>query len=223
MSARSQPIPAPVPRYIVVEGPIGVGKTTLARRLADSFQYETLLEAPAENPFLDRFYEEGRRNALPTQLFFLLQRAEQLRRLRQEDLFQQVRVADFLIDKDRLFAELTLDEHELALYAQVYDHLTIEAPTPDLVIYLQAPRHVLMDRIQRRAVPAERHIDEGYLDALIEAYTRFFHFYDSAPLLIINAAEIDLVGDDGQYERLVEMVRTFKSARSYFNPHPSLI
>jgi deoxyadenosine/deoxycytidine kinase len=223
VSARSQPIPAPVPRYIVVEGPIGVGKTTLARRLADSFQYETLLEAPAENPFLDRFYEEGRRNALPTQLFFLLQRAEQLRRLRQEDLFQQVRVADFLIDKDRLFAELTLDEHELALYAQVYDHLTIEAPTPDLVIYLQAPRHVLMDRIQRRAVPAERHIDEGYLDALIEAYTRFFHFYDSAPLLIINAAEIDLVGDDGQYERLVEMVRTFKSARSYFNPHPSLI
>lgn len=211
------------PRYIVVEGPIGVGKTTLARRLADSFGYETLLEGPAENPFLDRFYVEGRSNALPTQLFFLLQRAEQLRRWRQDDLFEPVRVADFLMEKDALFAELTLDENELELYRQVYSHLTLEGPTPDLVIYLQAPTPVLLDRIRQRGLPAEQHIDDEYLDGLVEGYARFFHYYDAAPLLIVNAAEIDLVNDDAQYERLVEVVRGARTPRSYFNPHPTLI
>ena len=214
--------PAP-PRYIVVEGPIGVGKTSLAQRLAATFGYETLLEKPAENPFLSRFYAERRSNALPTQLFFLLQRAEQLRTWRQEDLFEPVRVADFLMEKDQLFAELTLDEAELELYRGVYEHLTIEAPTPDLVIYLQAPSDVLLERIRRRGIPSERTIEADYLDALSEAYARFFHFYDRAPLLIVNAAEIDLVEDDDQYQRLVEVVLSPGSVRSYFNPRPSLI
>ncbi|HSG88690.1 MAG TPA: deoxynucleoside kinase [Pseudomonadales bacterium] len=211
------------PRFIVVEGPIGVGKTTLARRLADSFGFEVLLEGAADNPFLDRFYAEGRRNALPTQLFFLLQRAEQLRAQRAEDLFKPSQVADFLLDKDRLFAEITLDENELALYDQVHAQLDIEAPKPDLVIYLQAPPPVLQARIRQRAIPSERHIDDAYLESLVEAYARFFHFYDDAPLLIVNAAEIDLVHDHEQYERLVDVVRDFRSVRSYFNPQPSLI
>lgn len=207
----------------MVEGPIGVGKTSLARRLAESFGYGLLLEQPADNPFLERFYAEGRANALPTQLFFLLQRAEQMRQLQQEDLFGEVMVADFLMEKDRLFAELTLDADELGLYEQLYEHVTFEQPEPDLVVYLQAPVPVLMERIQRRGIPVERHIDEEYLTTLVEGYTRFFHFYDSAPLLIVNAAEIDLVNDDAQYHRLVDVICTSHISRSYFNPQPSLI
>jgi len=220
MTARREPS---FPRFIVVEGPIGVGKTSLTERLAATFGYQTLLEAPQDNPFLARFYAEERRHALPAQLFFLLQRAEQLRNLRQEDLFGAGTVADFLIDKDRIFAELNLDENELDLYRQVYAHLTIEAPPPDLVIYLQAPPPVLASRIQRRGIPAEQHIDTRYLEELVEAYTSFFHFYDAGPLLIVNAAEIDLVNDQSQYERLVEVIRTASRSRSYFNPHPTLI
>ncbi len=223
MTTRREPLPDNAPRFIVVEGPIGVGKTSLARRLADTFGYDTLFEAPEDNPFLARFYAEERRHALPTQLFFLLQRAEQMRNLHQDDLFGDGRIADFLIDKDQLFAEINLDADELALYQQVYDHLTIAAPVPDLVIYLQAPPPVLAQRIARRGVPAEQHIDQGYLERLVEGYTRFFHFYDSGPLLIVNAAEIDLVGDQQQYERLVEVVRNAGRSRSYFNPHPTLI
>lgn len=212
-----------LPRFVAVEGPIGVGKTTLAKRLAESFNYETLLEPAYTNPFLEKFYLEGENYALSTQLYFLLHRAQQLTELRQDDLFQPVRVADFLMEKDRLFAELTLNEEELALYNQVYAHLTISQPIPDLVIYLQAPRETLLTRIKRRGVSAEQYIRPEYLEALNEAYARFFHFYDAAPLLIVNASEIDLVNDDAQYERLLAEILEFRGPRHYYNPQPSLL
>ena len=183
--------PAELPRFVAVEGPIGVGKTTLARRLSESFRYPILLEPADENPFLDRFYREGGRHALPTQLYFLLHRARQLAQLGEGDLFHPVLVADFLIQKDRLFAQITLDANELILYDQIYQKLAINTPTPDLVVYLQAPADVLIERIRRRGIASEQHITHDYLAALIDAYTRFFHFYDDAPLLIVNAAEID--------------------------------
>jgi deoxyguanosine kinase len=214
---------ADLPRFIAVEGPIGVGKTTLAKRLADSFNYETLLEPAYTNPFLEKFYREGENYALSTQLYFLLHRAQQIAELRQDDLFRPVRIADFLMEKDRLFAELTLNEEELALYNQVYAHLTISQPVPDLVIYLQAPKETLLTRIKRRGVSAEQYIRGDYLEALNEAYARFFHFYDAAPLLIVNASEIDLVNDDAQYERLLHEVLHFQGPRHYYNPHPSLL
>ena len=214
---------ATLPRFIAVEGPIGVGKTTLAKRLADSFNYETLLEPAYTNPFLEKFYREGENYALSTQLYFLLHRTQQLAELRQDDLFRPVRVADFLIEKDRLFAEIILDEEELALYNQVYAHLTISRPIPDLVIYLQAPKETLLTRIKRRGIAAEQYIRPEYLETLNEAYARFFHFYDAAPLLIVNAGEIDLVNDDAQYERLLMEILEFRGPRHYYNPHPSLL
>ena len=161
------------PRYIAVEGPIGVGKTTLTKRLADSFNYELLLEKSEENPFLDRFYKNPKQHALSTQLFFLFQRAQQLQDLRQNDMFEPVRVADFLIDKDQLFAEQNLEPDEFELYLNVYRHLTIDAPAPDLVIYLQAPTNVLLDRIQKRAVESEQLIELTYLKNLNEVSRAF--------------------------------------------------
>lgn len=214
---------SPAPRFIVVEGPIGVGKTSLARKLADSFGFHSLLEAPASNPFLERFYQQGRQHALPTELYFLLQRARQLDELKQQDLFTTGTVADFLIDKDRLFAEVNLDEHEFALFQQVYDQLTLDPPAPDLVIYLQAPPAVLAQRVLQRGVRSERHISHHYLEALADQYARHFHFYDASPLLIVNAAEIDLVNDEPQYARLVDVIRETTSGRQFFNPHPTLI
>src|SRR5512147_1962298 len=214
---------AELPRFVAVEGPIGVGKTTLARRLSETFRYPILMEPAAENPFLDRFYREGGRHALPTQLFFLLHRARQLSELGEGDLFHPTLVADFLIQKDRLFAEITLDANELQLYDQIYRKLAINTPTPDLVVYLQAPADVLMERIRRRGIAPEQHITEDYLAALIDAYTRFFHFYDDAPLLIVNAAEIDFVNNDAHYEQLVARIKHMSGMRQYFNPHPKLI
>ena len=207
-------------KFIAVEGPIGVGKTSLAKRLAASFGSELLLEGPDQNPFLERFYKNPRQAALPTQLFFLFQRAHQLQELRQTDLFQPVRVADFLIDKDRLFAQVTLEHDEYRLYQQVYDHLTLEAPQPDLVIYLQAPVDVLVERIRMRGNAYERNIEVAYLEQVTQAYTQFFHFYDAAPLLIINTATIDLVNNDNDYKTLLEQMRTMRGGRQYFNPLP---
>lgn len=206
--------------YIVVEGPIGVGKTTLARRLAESFGSELVLEAPEENPFLARFYGNPRRHALPTQLFFLLQRARQLQELRQSDLFNPVRVADFLLEKDRLFAALTLAADELDLYERVYGQVIDFAPAPDLVIYLQAPVPVLMERIVQRGIPYEMDLEPAYLQRVAEAYTAFFHDYSAAPLLIVNATDIDLAHSEQDYALLLEHVRTLRRGRHYFNPLP---
>lgn len=211
------------PRFIAVEGPIGVGKTSLARRLADTFRSEILLELPQENPFLERFYHDPQRNALATQLYFLLQRARQMQELRQNDLFETVRVADFLIDKDALFARQNLDDDEFALYQQVYAHLTIDAPAPDLVIYLQAPASVLLQRIHKRGIAAEQNIQRDYLERLNEAYAEFFHYYERSPLLIVNCAEIDLVNNDEDYQLLLAQIQSSTSGTHYFNPKPALL
>ncbi|GAB4300323.1 MAG: deoxynucleoside kinase [Thiohalomonadaceae bacterium] len=208
------------PRFIVVEGPIGVGKTTLARRLAETFGSELMLEGADENPFLERFYQDPRSAALPTQLFFLFQRARQLQSWRQGDMFAPVRVADFLMQKDRLFAQLTLDDDELRLYEQAYEHLTLDAPLPDLVIYLQAPVEVLLERIRRRSRRYERQLSADYLRRVAEAYTQFFYQYDQTPLLIVNATEINLAQGDADYAQLLEQVRSMRSGRHYFNPLP---
>lgn len=211
------------PAFIAVEGPIGVGKTTLAKYLARTFNYETLLEQADENPFLSKFYADPKSAALPTQLFFLFQRVQQINSLRQGDMFEPVRVADFLIDKDKLFAEVTLDSDELTLYQQVYQHITVDAPRPDLVIYLQAPVDVLLDRIKKRGHEAEQNINAQYLTDLNEAYTRFFHYYDEAPLLIVNTAEIDWVNSAHDYTQLVEYMLTINNGRHYYNPQPSIL
>jgi len=207
-------------RYIVIEGPIGVGKTSLARRLADSFGSELILEDAASNPFLDRFYNDPKSAALPAQLFFLFQRAQQMQLLMQDDMFTPVRVADFLMDKDRLFAEFTLTKDELNLYQQVADNLSVESPKPDLVVYLQAPVDVLRERIIRRNIKAEQLIDHDYLSRLVNVYSRFFHDYHDAPLLIVNAAEIDPVNNDDDYQLLLKRILSMKNGRHYFNPLP---
>jgi len=210
-----------LPRFVAVEGNIGVGKTTLAKRLARTFNYDILLEQADENPFLERFYLDRKRHALPTQLFFLFQRTRQFQALRQSDMFEPVRVADFLIDKDPLFARITLDSDELALYNTVYEQLTINAPRPDLVVYLQAPVDVLMQRIRQRGHMAEQAIDRHYLNQLNEAYTQLFHYYSASPLLIVNATGIDLANNPQDYKQLVEYMLTIKSGRHYYNPAPA--
>lgn len=205
-------------RFIAVEGPIGVGKTSLARRLGRSFGSELILEQADENPFLERFYRNPRAAALQTQLFFLFQRTRQLEDIRQHDLFDTVRVADYLLDKDRLFARLTLDEEEFALYEQIYARLATGTPVPDLVIYLQAPIDVLLERIGRRGIRYEQHIEHAYLEKLQEAYARFFHAYAASPLLIVNAAQADFVGNERDYEQLFEQICRIRHSRHYYNP-----
>jgi deoxyguanosine kinase len=204
-------------RFIVLEGPIGVGKTTLANKLAESLGAERVLERAEDNPFLERFYRNPRAGAFPAQLYFLFQRAQQLAALQQQDLFAPVRVADYLIDKDRLFARVTLDDEEYRLYEQIYEKLAIEAPKPDLVIYLQAPVDVLLSRIARRGVPHEHFIDRGYLERLNDAYARFFHEYDAAPLLIVNAAAIDPINQSADYDELLSAVTRMRRGRLYYN------
>jgi deoxyguanosine kinase len=202
----------------VVEGPIGVGKTSLARRLCTSLEAEPVLEQAAENPFLERFYRNARDGALPAQLYFLFQRAQQLAALKQQDLFAPRRVADYLLEKDRLFARVTLDDAEFALYEQVYAKLDVQAPKPDLVVYLQAPVDVLLERIAKRGIRYEQQIERAYLERLNEAYARFFHEYESAPLLIVNAASIDPINNEADYEELLAATQRMKRGRLYYNP-----
>ena len=209
---------APAQRYIVIEGPIGVGKTSLARRLAGTLEAELVLEQDAQNPFLERFYKNPKSGALPAQLFFLFQRAQQLGSLKQQDMFAPRRVADYLFEKDRLFAGLTLDQAEMALYDQVASRLAVDPPKPDLVVYLQAPVETLLQRIAKRGIGYESGIDAAYLARLNDAYARFFHEYDRAPLLIVNAASIDPVQNQADFDELVGAIRRMKKGRMYFNP-----
>jgi deoxyguanosine kinase len=211
--------PPDVPhQFIVLEGPIGVGKTSLARRLCESLEAEAVLEQAAENPFLERFYRNPRDGALPTQLFFLFQRAQQLAALNQHDMFAPTRVADYLLEKDKLFARVTLDDAEFALYEQVYAKLDVQSPKPDLVVYLQAPVDVLLERIAKRGIRYEQQIERTYLERLNEAYARFFHEYESAPLLIVNAASIDPINNQTDYDELLAAIQRMKKGRLYYNP-----
>ena len=213
----------PLPKYIAIEGPIGVGKTTLANKIAATFNYDAFLEQPAENPFLKNFYRNPSQSALATQLFFLFQRMQQIQDLKQRSLFEAVRVADFLIEKDRLFAEVTLSNEEMDLYDKVYDHITLDAPSPDLVVYLQAPIDVLKDRITKRGNINEQYLTLEYLEKLNDAYSRFFLDYNDAPLLIINAADINLESNEADYESLITTIMSNPKGKNFINPQPSII
>jgi deoxyguanosine kinase len=204
-------------RYLVVEGPIGAGKTSLARRLAGRLSAELMLEQPAENPFIARFYQDMARYALPTQLFFLFQRARMIEPLKQPDMCARPTVADFLLEKDLLFARVTLSGDEYSLYQKIYESLRPQAPAPDLVIYLQAQPAVLAERVRRRAAGFERGISEEYLALLAESYARFFYHYTVAPVLIVNSENLNFVERDADFELLVSRMRGMKSRREFFN------
>jgi deoxyadenosine/deoxycytidine kinase len=204
-------------RHIVIEGPIGVGKTSLAKKMAEKLRGEVLLEQPDENPFLAKFYKDASRYALPAQLFFLFQRVNQLRSLAQRDFFETLMVSDFLIDKDRLFASITLDEEELKLYRQIYDNQRPHAPTPDLVIYLQAPTETLIERVHKRGIGYEQGISASYLKELSETYSRYFYHYDEAPLLIVNTQHLNPIDNEEDFNLLVRQIETMRGKREFFN------
>ncbi|WON73129.1 deoxynucleoside kinase [Nitrosospira sp. Is2] len=204
-------------RYIVIEGPIGAGKTSLARRMATRLGCELLLEQPAENPFLEKFYGDIPRYALSTQLFFLFQRVNQLQELAQIDMFSNTTVSDFMLDKDPLFARLTLNDAEYDLYRKIYHHLQPEAPLPDLVIYLQASPSTLVERVKRRGNAFENKISEEYLWQLADIYTRFFHQYEAAPLMIINSENLNFADRQEDFDLLLKQVEQMRGPREYFN------
>jgi len=204
-------------RYVVVEGPIGVGKTSLARRLARHMGASTLLEKPDENPFLAKFYQDPVRHALPTQLFFLFQRGDEVRELAQMDLFQTSTVSDYLLDKDMLFARLNLNEEEFALYQQIYRTLQLQAPAPDLVIYLQAEPQTLAERGRPRAKSYEQTISEAYLSRLTQSYSDFFYHYDAAPVLMVNSEHLNFVEGDEDFDMLLRRIGEMRGPREFFS------
>ena len=216
-----------LPKFIAVEGPIGAGKTTLTKLLADSISYETFLEKPSENPFLPDFYINPSQAALATQLFFLFQRVKQIQELKQGDIFLSNRVSDYLLDKDKLFAKATLSSEELKLYEQIYQYLAFDLPTPDLVIYLQAETKTLYDRVMHRGIEMEKTISFEYLDLLNETYKEFFFDYERSPVLIVNSDYLDLQTNQSDYNLLLKKLLDYfnkpEGSKMYFNPSPTLI
>jgi deoxyadenosine/deoxycytidine kinase len=204
-------------RYIVIEGPIGAGKTSLARVMSERMGGSAMLEDPDSNPFLPGFYQDRARYALPTQLFFLFQRANQVRALKQPDLFSGLTIADFMLDKDLLFARLTLNDDEFALYRQVYAQLKPQAPVPDLVIYLQASTETLIERVRRRGVAYERDIPDDYLARLAETYARFFYQYNASPVLIVNSENLNFIDQPGDFALLLQRVAAMRGPREFFS------
>jgi len=206
------------PKNIIIEGPIGVGKSSLSKKLAASLGSSLLLENPAENPFLERFYKSPKRYSLPTQLFFLFQRVQQLADAEIQALTGVGQVSDFMLAKDPMFAQLTLDDEEAVLYQQVYQSLCIDAPRPDLMIYLQAPVATLQGRIKKRSIKYEQSIADGYLEKLSDAYTHYFHHYNESPLLIVNAADINPIDNDDDYYALLTHINQIEAGKHFFNP-----
>jgi deoxyadenosine/deoxycytidine kinase len=205
--------------YIVVEGPIGCGKTTLAKMLADKFPVDYISEKAEANPFLPRFYQDAQRYSLPTQLFFLFQRANQIKDLSQRDMFAKPIIADFFLEKDPIFARLNLDDEEYALYHNIYQHLQLKAPKPDLVIYLQTPIDALMERIEERSVSYEQDIPREYIERLANAYSEFFHNYDASPVLIVNNEKLNILKNDDALDLLLNRIMQIKGQREFFNPN----
>ena len=211
-----------IPTNIAIEGPIGIGKSTLAKNLAYSFNYRAILEDSAGNPFINRFYQDPKSVALQTQLYFLFERIKQAKNLQQDDLFAKPVISDFLIDKDLLFAQVVLDDDELNIYQQIYQHLTFNLPRPDLVIVLQASTEALAEKIRKNGQHLGQNISIEYIQRLNEAYTQFFHHYQRAPVLLVNVTDIDLHNNIEHYKKFIEFMLTVKSGRHYYNPNPSL-
>lgn len=208
----------PLPRHIAVEGPIGVGKTSLTRRLAHHFGWETLLEGADENPFLPDYYRDPARHALATQLHFLCQRTQQLQALAQRDLFSPGLVADFMFEKDRIFAEISLNAEEFRLYEEIFTRFAPRVPTPDVVIYLVAPIRVLKARIAQRGIACEQRILPEYLGSLRAAYDRLFRDYQAAPVLLVETDRVDLLHDPRHFAVLTRALEAGVKGRQLLEP-----
>jgi len=210
-------------KYIIIEGPIGVGKTSLSNKLALEWDADLVLENIDDNPFLSKFYKNPREVSLQTQLYFLLTRTRQVQAFKQQDIFSNTRVSDFMLQKDRLFAQVTLNNEEYDLYDQLYSYMTVDIPKPDLIIYLQAPVSTLMKRIKKRGRDFEKYIDTEYLERLNAMYLKFFNTYNTSPLLIVNAEDIDFVNNKNDYKNLLDKIYSIEKDRHYFNPLASII
>ena len=210
-------------RFIAVEGPVGSGKTSLARRIAEHVDGKLILEEPEKNPFLENFYKDPRSNALPTELSFLFQRSKLLESINQEELFSSQSITDFLFDKDIIFTELNLTQEEIELFHKVKRSLSIKPPEPDLVIYLQAPIDVLMTRIKMRSPSIDRSIDKDYLEKLADSYAKFFYHYDNAPVLVVNAESIDPIHNENHFNMLFTELVSVKKGHHFFNNTPSVL